>query len=207
MSDLTNILLALVFGAIIGFEREWRDKSAGLRTLICISVGSATFTLLSYKIGGNDDATRIAANIVTGVGFLGAGVLLKEGTRITGLTTAALVWLTAAVGMACGSGNIVIALKVTFITVIVMWILPIFEHWVDLQSETRNYKLDLKNKDYSDESLKELTKDLKLYFDFSILGKTENHVQVKVFAKGCEKEHRLLIDKFLNSELVQEFSY
>lgn len=207
MNEFINIVLALVFGAIIGLEREWRDKAAGLRTLICISVGSAMFTVLSYRIGGASDATRIAANIVTGVGFLGAGVLLKEGTRITGLTTASLVWLTAAVGMACGSGNIDIAIIVTLLTVVVMWILPLLEHWIDDLSETRKYQLDWKLKDFSPQALDELYSGLKLYHNFSIIGKTENHIIISVFTKGCKTQHDLLLAKFVASEAVQEFTY
>ncbi len=102
--DALRIVLALVAGGAIGLEREFRDKAAGFRTLIFICVGAALFTLLSAKLSGGSDGTRIAANIVSGVGFLGAGVILREGGRVVGLTTAAAIWLTAALGMALGGG-------------------------------------------------------------------------------------------------------
>lgn len=99
----TRLLVALAFGAAIGVERQWRQKSAGLRTNTLVSMGSAAFVLLSIKIGG--DATgRIASYIVSGIGFLGAGVIMKDGVSIQGLNTAATIWCSAAVGALCGIG-------------------------------------------------------------------------------------------------------
>lgn len=99
----TRLFVALAFGAAIGVERQWRQKSAGLRTNTLVSMGSAAFVLLSLKIGG--DATgRIASYIVSGIGFLGAGVIMKDGVSIQGLNTAATIWCSAAVGALCGIG-------------------------------------------------------------------------------------------------------
>ncbi|HQN43268.1 MAG TPA: MgtC/SapB family protein, partial [Anaerolineaceae bacterium] len=91
--DLLKIVLAVLVGGLIGIEREYRDKAAGFRTLIFICVGAALFTILSVRLAGDKDPTRIAASIVTGVGFLGAGVILRDGGRVIGLTTAAAIWL------------------------------------------------------------------------------------------------------------------
>jgi putative Mg2+ transporter-C (MgtC) family protein len=103
---ILRILTALVFGGIIGLERQYHDKPAGFATNTLICVGSAVFALLSilsaYYLGG--DPARIAAQIVAGVGFLGAGSILRDGNKISGLTTAAGIWLVAAVGMAVGYG-------------------------------------------------------------------------------------------------------
>lgn len=102
-----RIIVALVFGGIIGLERQYHDKPAGFATNTLICVGSAVFAMLStlsaYYLGG--DPARIAAQIVAGVGFLGAGSILREGNKISGLTTAAGIWLVAAVGMAVGYGE------------------------------------------------------------------------------------------------------
>ncbi|ASZ09634.1 MgtC/SapB family protein [Chitinophaga pendula] len=101
----TRLLVALAFGAAIGVERQWRQKSAGLRTNTLVSMGSAAFVLLSIKIGG--DATgRIASYVVSGIGFLGAGVIMKDGLNVQGLNTAATIWCSAAVGALCGVGMI-----------------------------------------------------------------------------------------------------
>jgi len=102
-----RILVALIFGGIIGLERQYHDKPAGFATNTLICVGSAVFALLSilsaHYLGG--DPARIAAQIVAGVGFLGAGSILREGNKVSGLTTAAGIWLVAAVGMAVGYGQ------------------------------------------------------------------------------------------------------
>jgi putative Mg2+ transporter-C (MgtC) family protein len=120
---VARLLLAAVLGAIVGLEREVHDHPAGTRTHLLVSVGSAGFTVLSiyaFQAPGADPA-RIAAQIVTGVGFLGAGAILKEGATIRGLTTAASLWAVAAVGMAAGAGALIVALAVTFIIVVSLW--------------------------------------------------------------------------------------
>src|SRR5262245_66333390 len=91
-----RILISFCIGTAIGIEREYRSKAAGLRTMIMICLGSTIFTELSMVIGGTSD--RIASNIITGIGFLGAGVIFKDGLSITGITTATTIWITAALG-------------------------------------------------------------------------------------------------------------
>jgi putative Mg2+ transporter-C (MgtC) family protein len=106
---------ALLLGGAIGFERQWRQKSAGLRTNTLVSLGAAAYILLSVYITGRDggDASRIAAQIVTGIGFLGAGVIMKDGLNVQGLNTAATIWCSAAVGSLAGMGMYPEALIVT----------------------------------------------------------------------------------------------
>jgi len=102
-----RLLLAAGLGAALGLEREYRQKPAGLRTNILIALGSALFTIVSSLIGhepGNTD--RISAQIVTGIGFLGGGAILRSGTTIHGMTTAATIWVNAAIGMAAGAGHL-----------------------------------------------------------------------------------------------------
>lgn len=119
-----RILLALALGSIIGFQREREGKEAGLRTHILISVGSALFTVVSiYGFGG--DPARIAAGVVAGIGFLGAGTILKTGGGVVrGLTTAASIWITAAIGLAAGAGLYIIASITTAIALMVLFIHP-----------------------------------------------------------------------------------
>ena len=113
-----SILLTIIFAGIIGYEREYRGHAAGLRTHILVAVGSAIAMMISiYGFSVWDaahptdvrDPARIAAQIVTGIGFLGAGTILRTGTGIKGLTTATTIWIVMAIGMACGSGNFIIA--------------------------------------------------------------------------------------------------
>ena len=130
---IQRLLLAAGLGALIGLEREMRQKSAGLRTNTLIAVGSALFTLMSIEMaeGTSADATRIAAQIVTGIGFLGAGAIMRTGSGIQGLTTAATVWVNAAVGVAAGGGEYHLALIATGVTLAVLLVLSPIEAAID----------------------------------------------------------------------------
>ncbi|MEK7083835.1 MAG: MgtC/SapB family protein, partial [Patescibacteria group bacterium] len=98
------LLLALLLGALIGWQREHIGKAAGLRTYALVSFGSALFTILSMQAIGDADPGRVAAQILTGIGFIGAGVIIHKHDNVEGLTTAAGLWATSAVGMAVGAG-------------------------------------------------------------------------------------------------------
>ena len=129
---LLRIGLAAVFGGAIGLEREFREREAGLRTHMLVSVGSALFTITS-AYGFHDflvhngagviraDPTRVAAQIVTGIGFLGAGAIIRQGLAVRGLTTAATLWVVAAIGLASGSGYYSAALMTTVVVVFLLW--------------------------------------------------------------------------------------
>jgi putative Mg2+ transporter-C (MgtC) family protein len=119
-----RLLFAAVLGAVIGFEREIHEHPAGMRTHLLVSLGSAAFTVISiYGFGSPDvaDPSRVAAQIVTGIGFLGAGAIIKYGTSVRGLTTAASLWAAAAVGMAVGAGWWIVGIVVTAIVVLSLW--------------------------------------------------------------------------------------
>lgn len=143
LHDLTKLGFAAAAGALIGAEREYRDRAAGFRTIIFICVGAAFFTVVSHKIAlaHDRDPTRIAANIVSGVGFLGAGVILRDGGRVLGLTTAAIVWVAAALGMGFGAGQYGLAAAGTGITLVVLWLFPFLERPIDALRETRTYEV------------------------------------------------------------------
>ena len=125
-----RLVVAAVLGAVIGLEREIHDHPAGMRTHLLVSLGSAAFTVLSIEgfpappgadpVVGADPA-RIAAQIVSGIGFLGAGAILKEGATIRGLTTAANLWAVAAVGMAAGAGSWLVAVVATTLILLSLW--------------------------------------------------------------------------------------
>jgi putative Mg2+ transporter-C (MgtC) family protein len=137
LSDLEliqRLLTAALLGSILGFERELRHKSAGLRTNILIAIGSALFTLMSYEIAAETagaDPGRLAAQIVTGIGFLGAGAIMRTNAGVQGLTTAATVWVNAAVGVAAGGGEYHLAYIATAVTVAVLLVLQPLETMID----------------------------------------------------------------------------
>ena len=117
-----RLLMACLLGGIIGFEREWRHKASGLRTNMLLCMGCAFFTQLSAVLAGagNIDKSRVASNIVQGIGFLGAGLILHTRNRVLGLTSAATVFVVASIGMACGAG---LYIEATLATVIVLFAL------------------------------------------------------------------------------------
>ena len=126
---LLRLLLAAGLGAVLGVEREYRHKPAGLRTNILISIGAALFTIVSIQLatGGLGSGDRVAAQIVTGIGFLGAGAILRHGAMVQGMTTAATIWVNAAVGMAAGAGLLGLAIATTALTIAVLFGLPFIE--------------------------------------------------------------------------------
>jgi len=110
-----RLLLAFVLGAVLGFERERVDKPAGLRTHILVSLGSCLFTILSLTAFPGSDPARVAAYVVAGIGFIGAGTILQTRERIVGITTAASLWVAASIGMAAGAGFYILAIITTAI--------------------------------------------------------------------------------------------
>ena len=131
---LIRIIFAIILGSAIGLERELTNKSAGLRTQIMVCLGSCIFTILSiygfatavtlYPLG---DPSRVAAQIITGIGFIGAGTVMRQGLTVTGLTTASTLWIVAAVGMACGCGKLSIAVVSTVLAIAVLVLVRILE--------------------------------------------------------------------------------
>ena len=117
-----RVIIALVLGLLLGAEREFRGHPAGLRTMALICTGSCMFTALGFipDLPKTVDPTRIAAQIVTGVGFLGAGSILRQGEEVRGLTTAASIWVTASIGMAVGFGYYSVALFTTILVAVVL---------------------------------------------------------------------------------------
>jgi len=120
--DVLGIVLAVLLGAVVGAEREISGKAAGLRTNVLICLGAAVFTIISRRMAGEGDSlTRIAAQVVTGVGFLGAGAIIQDRGGIHGLTTAATIWLVASIGMACGAHLYLLAAAAAVIAVVVLF--------------------------------------------------------------------------------------
>ncbi|MGC8856959.1 MAG: MgtC/SapB family protein [Anaerolineae bacterium] len=139
--DLIKLGMAVLLGGLIGAEREFRDKAAGFRTMIFITVGATLFTIFSLRIGSEINPTRIAANIVSGIGFLGAGAILREEGKVAGLTTAATIWLAAALGMGIGAGEYGTSILATAVILLILWFFPTIERWIDQIHHTATYEL------------------------------------------------------------------
>lgn len=137
-----RLLAAFAAGLLIGIEREWHGKPAGLRTNLLVAVGSALFVLLSINItiGTNDDPTRIIGQIVTGIGFLGAGIIFKEGLNVHGLTTAATVWCASALGCTAAAGYYPEALIGSLVIVAINSLLMPLDKWLTKKNERNENK-------------------------------------------------------------------
>jgi putative Mg2+ transporter-C (MgtC) family protein len=139
-----DIALAALLGGLIGLEREWSGHSAGLRTNMLVAIGSCLFTILSIEgfplRGTAQDSARIAAQIVTGIGFLGAGALIQSRNGVRGMTTAATIWLVAAIGMAVGANLYFLSIFTTLLTTLVLiLLLPLSER---LEERGRRRKME-----------------------------------------------------------------
>ncbi|HET6226593.1 MAG TPA: MgtC/SapB family protein [Bacteroidia bacterium] len=138
--ETIQLLVALLIGGIIGIEREYSNKSAGFRTMILICLGSTLLTIISEHIGSNSD-DRVAANIITGIGFIGAGVVFKEGFTVVGLTTAASIWVTSALGMAIGFHDYKLATVGTILTIVVLFVLEYLQNFIDHLHHVKRYNI------------------------------------------------------------------
>jgi putative Mg2+ transporter-C (MgtC) family protein len=133
-----RLLMAAVFGGLIGFERQWRGKAAGLRTHMLVALGAALFVVSQFD-GTPDSGSRVVQGVAAGVGFLGAGAILKDQQHaVKGLTTAADIWLTAAVGVAAGLGRGSTALLATVLALLILAVLPPLEEWTGIATRSEN---------------------------------------------------------------------
>ncbi len=205
--DVVKIVFAIVVGGVIGAEREYQDKSAGFRTIIFICVGSTLFTMFSIKIANNSDPGRIAAQIVSGVGFLGAGAILRDHGRVVGLTTAAMIWLAAALGMGIGSGNYVLSGVGGVVAMIVLWIFPPIEQWIDSMRGTERYEIVTTHSPGRYEELLTLAHEKGLKIMSSKCNKVNDHIVVTMVLRGSPSNQAALSTHLLNDPGVKEFRH
>jgi putative Mg2+ transporter-C (MgtC) family protein len=137
-----RLLVACVLGAAVGLEREWNRKSAGVRTNLLICMGAAFFTLLSAVLAGDlsPNKGQVASNIVQGIGFLGAGLILHSKSRVNGLTSAAAVWAVASIGMACGAGLYLAAVVATALVIVSLELVGFLERRANLKAYSLVYE-------------------------------------------------------------------
>ncbi len=156
-TQIIQIVAAFLAGGLLGLEREYYSKPAGFRTMILICVGSCLFTILSVSFATNPD--RIAANIITGIGFIGAGVVFKADNNVRGITSAATIWMAASIGMCIGLQYYVLAMVVVLMVLGVLILLTKLEEAFDNLHQVKQYNIRFKAYEFSVEELeKELDK-------------------------------------------------
>jgi putative Mg2+ transporter-C (MgtC) family protein len=203
--EVVKLLLAVVVGGVIGLEREVRDKPAGFRTMILIAVGAALFTILSQRMAdAAGDPGRIAAQIVTGVGFLGAGAILRERRHVVGLTTAAAIWMVASLGMGAGMGAYRTTLVASLLVLVVLLAFARLERWLDERRDQRTY--DIVVRDVGDLTrLRDLFESAGLRASAEPTGKQDDVVKLRVRAVGPREAHGVMTARLAADPLVVEF--
>lgn len=203
--DVIKLMLAVVVGGLIGLEREYSSKAAGFRSIVLICIGSTLFTVLSKHLGGTANGDRIAANIITGIGFIGAGVVFKDGVSITGITTASSIWATAALGMAIGGGHYILAFEGLVLVIIVLSLFEFLERQVDRWHQVRSYRIVVNgDTDFSIE-LEARLAELSLSFEKKRRMKSDNSRVYTYDVSGKRDRIEQFSSFLMNDSSVQSF--
>ncbi|AZB08439.1 MgtC/SapB family protein [Chryseobacterium sp. G0162] len=207
LDDVLPILFSVIVGGIIGIEREYQLKSAGLRTMILVTLGSCIFTMLSMNLGETGSPDRIAANIITGIGFVGAGVIFKEDNRVSGLTTAVTIWICAALGMTIGAGYYQEATIGSLVVFLLLIMFKYIQNVIDRISTRYTYQITLSYEDGIMEKYENLFKEHGLK---SIRGKQvrsgEKYTAIWR-VQGASRNHDVCTKMLLNDPTIDEFKF
>lgn len=208
VENLVKLGMSILVGGLIGAEREFRVKAAGFRTIILITAGSTLFTIFSMSIDPEHSRTAIAGNIVQGIGFLGAGAIIRDGGRVGGLTTAATIWLSAALGMGIGAGAFNFILISTVTVLIILLLFPRLEHWIHRISEFRTYKIVLGSGDEkSHEKVQQALAACSLRTYEMRWIKTENTLVGRWHIVGAPQDHEKFALLMMQDNDIKEFAY
>lgn len=206
---ILKILLASVLGGLIGLERELSGKEAGLRTNILIAIGSTLFTILSFKIvkiSGSGDSTRIIAQIITGIGFIGAGSIIQSKISVHGLTTAATIWTVSAIGISVGSGLYLFSF---IVTVLILFILHIFKKISEkIRNTTRlfSFSMTTKNRLSIVTDVKKVLMECGInHFEWSV-NKVKSGYNIEVSVFSSENKKKMFMDKIMEMDGISDFS-
>ena len=201
-----KLLVSLVLGALIGAEREYKGRNIGFRTIILITLGSTLFTILSFILGRDGDRARIASNIVTGVGFLGAGAIFRDGASVRGVTTASIIWISAAIGMACGIAQYEFAILVTGTVLLILLGFAGIQKFIDRYNQELVYRITIPNDLEIKAQIEQHMKDLKLKFRWLSHNKMNDGELIMDYeVSGAETNHEKFIRYLTVSDIIRTF--
>lgn len=206
VGDLEKLIIAAALGGLIGLDREARHRPAGLRTNLFICVGAAMFTLLSDQLAGahTGDHTRIAAQIIPGIGFIGAGSIIHaRGDLVTGITSAATLFVVASIGMAVGGGMYLIAAFATFLVLGVLSLLGPLERFMNLKVMFHVYEVTGSNADQVTAEVNGLLEPLHRMMSNVQVAPTPRHVRVRFECEGTRKQQTQLFQNLQRSGLFE----
>ena len=199
--DLIKIAIAVICGGLLGLERQYKNKTAGFRTIILICLGSAIYTMVAQRAGAG-----VNINIVTGIGFIGAGVIFKDNVTVSGLTTASVIWISAAIGMAAGSGNYTLALICTVITLMVLLFFNLLERYIDKVHRDKLFTIVFTDANYENlDTVEGIVTTLKLKSRRVHISKKDGCLQAAILVTGHRQYINLLDNKLLQMEKVKSF--
>lgn len=205
---VTKLIISVLIGLIIGGEREYRNKSAGLRTIVLICLGSTLFTILSARIGDATGASRVAANIVTGIGFLGAGAIMREGLTVSGLTTASTIWVAAALGMAVGAGEYSMAFAAVIIAFLVLTAFSFLEQRMfKVIDKTLELRLTTEQESENIREIEEKMNTLKLKHSRKKTTRSEDAVTYHYEVIGKEPVLAVFVEFLKKARSVKSYEY
>lgn len=203
---IIRFLLALLCGAIIGAEREYRNKSAGFRTMILISLGACFFTFISQLIGGTNSPDRIASNIVSGIGFIGAGVIFKGDNTINGITTAATIWVVAAVGMGIGAGFYLVSISCSILVTIILSLLSYLQRYIENLNESKKYNIVVVYSDDVIKNMEAIFDQFRANYRLTKMNKTGSNIALEWNVQTRSELHTNLSQIFMEDKNISEFS-
>jgi putative Mg2+ transporter-C (MgtC) family protein len=204
LEDIISMLMSVLCGGIIGFEREYKNKSTGFRTIVLITLGSTIFTIVSRHGAGADD--RISANIITGIGFIGAGVIFKDRMSVMGLTTAAVIWTAAAIGMTTGIGYHSLAFVFTIITMVILVLVDKVEFLISRMNKNKILNISFNSADITQlQALEEVIKRHQLKSKRIEVFKNQEVLCVVMNVTGIKKNVDLLSEEMVNMQEIKNF--
>lgn len=199
--DLIKIAIAVICGGLLGLERQYKNKTAGFRTIILICLGSTIYAMVAQRAGAG-----VNINIVTGIGFIGAGVIFKDNITVSGLTTAAVIWISAAIGMAAGSGNYTLALICTVLTLLVLLLFNLLEHYIDKVHRDKLFVIVFTDSNYQNiKQIEQILTALRLTSRRVQVSKYEGCLKVALMVTGHRQDIALLDEKLLELPQVKSF--
>jgi putative Mg2+ transporter-C (MgtC) family protein len=204
---ILKILLAAMLGGIIGLERELSHKEAGLRTNILIAIGSTLITILSFKIAAlskTADPARLTAQIVSGIGFLGAGAIIQARFAVHGLTTAATIWTVAAIGIAVGSGFYLLAFLVAIFVVIVLTVFKFLLAYLEKQKQNFVYLISTEEKASLLVDIRKVMTELNIHYSSARLNRRDGGYEFEIIFNTSDNKNRDFLEKIMLIKGVKE---
>jgi len=209
--DITiKIFFSLFLGGLVGLEREIKHKPAGLRTNILICLGSTIIMIVSLNLseiyGSIVDPSRMAAQVVTGIGFIGAGAIIRSRGSVHGLTTAATIWIIAGIGLAIGNGYYSVAIISTFVVMIILNLGTRLEKRFKPETDTYRYNIISVNIESVFNAIKNITNIFPFEMEEMKIEKFDNKIKFHTAFKGKSEIQKEFVEKMINSEGIEEIN-